>query len=973
MESLWSLIVVCLCCLVNYTAASAVDRFAVDWHNNHTPRLDDTIINEAIKHEEEAIKHEEEAIKHEEGQEDKKGIIEGADKTQHNDSLFSQLVSEDLTGGDNPQPSSSQYGEYSSSYPSSKYEEIVYFDDRRYDFIVIGGGTAGIPVAAVLAGLFDPAAAPSDPKKYAEHSVQGMPVESTQRFPTVSVCVTPPCAHVLVLEAGKENGKEVPSTQWYSTANHALLDPMARDVITTQQGVRVMSPRVLGGASSMSLGVMQREGVQYFEDLKNKFGVDINFEDMSRAYDIAQAVGVSTNIPEVNTDWDESMALAYEDVGFGQRIQQDNSEVVRGTGRLWDSYRLPADIGEPANGQSAIPPINFVEGEPQQPRVSSMAFLGGMSKVNLNIQVESEVEKLLFTVDEVTGELVAQCVVYKVTAETNSRIHERVSSARSAQSITQPSKNISNQDGIMTEMTEESDRRLSVPSDNPVEVFNEVFSGLFESVTSGVQSLIDLLQSTFLYTNSTTDNASHRSSGNATHISSASSRSAPDKDAAHYHAKHPSSTPGPYITRKVCLQNSLNSRNGRIVMSAGAVWTPTILFKSGIGPRPLLERFGIPVILDVPLLGQNAYDKPVVNAAGFFSSSTKDRLLSMINKHAGANYFDVTSVDPVLPCEPGSSPNCRFIQITSHVAGYAAEYSVAANREVVPPSLRSSPLLEPLFQAYASCPVEKQLEENDCPLVRAYVKCGRQASVFQNILAYPQSRGEVTMDRHGRPVVDFKYFSDPRDMATMKAGMRKVMELLQSDSLSDYFEGQEQKKCEELYSPANVLALLELINDPELRSRIYSTSDAVTQQMLDWFIPASSASTNLRSSTSRPADLGRGIIRPRSTTERSSENSFYPRYPTDSASDSKLEMMIKSHYFSSQQYAGTAAMNSVVGPACGMLGGFANVDIADASILPQLPRGAPMGTVMSMGIYCGERINRKWRTPQEEEPTATVE
>ncbi|KAI8210293.1 Dehydrogenase xptC [Colletotrichum sp. SAR 10_76] len=48
--------------------------------------------------------------------------------------------------------------------------------------------------------------------------------------------------------------------------------------------------------------------------------------------------------------------------------------------------------------------------------------------------------------------------------------------------------------------------------------------------------------------------------------------------------------------------------NKEVIIAAGAVHTPQILQLSGIGPKPLLDKAGIPVLLDIPGVGQNFQD-----------------------------------------------------------------------------------------------------------------------------------------------------------------------------------------------------------------------------------------------------------------------------------------------------------------------------------------------------------------------------
>jgi len=47
-----------------------------------------------------------------------------------------------------------------------------------------------------------------------------------------------------------------------------------------------------------------------------------------------------------------------------------------------------------------------------------------------------------------------------------------------------------------------------------------------------------------------------------------------------------------------------------VVLSAGALQSPQLLLLSGVGPGPMLQRFGIPVVQDTPGVGRNLQDHP---------------------------------------------------------------------------------------------------------------------------------------------------------------------------------------------------------------------------------------------------------------------------------------------------------------------------------------------------------------------------
>src|SRR6476660_6665374 len=46
----------------------------------------------------------------------------------------------------------------------------------------------------------------------------------------------------------------------------------------------------------------------------------------------------------------------------------------------------------------------------------------------------------------------------------------------------------------------------------------------------------------------------------------------------------------------------------RVVLSAGAIRLPQLLMLSGIGPEDQLQQFGIPIVRDLPGVGQNLWN-----------------------------------------------------------------------------------------------------------------------------------------------------------------------------------------------------------------------------------------------------------------------------------------------------------------------------------------------------------------------------
>ena len=54
------------------------------------------------------------------------------------------------------------------------------------------------------------------------------------------------------------------------------------------------------------------------------------------------------------------------------------------------------------------------------------------------------------------------------------------------------------------------------------------------------------------------------------------------------------------------------SKNGVVVLTAGAINTPKVLLLSGFGPKEDLKRLDIPVKRHLPRVGENLQDHPVI-------------------------------------------------------------------------------------------------------------------------------------------------------------------------------------------------------------------------------------------------------------------------------------------------------------------------------------------------------------------------
>ncbi|SEP20098.1 GMC family oxidoreductase [Trujillonella endophytica] len=163
----------------------------------------------------------------------------------------------------------------------------------------------------------------------------------------------------------------------------------------------------------------------------------------------------------------------------------------------------------------------------------------------------------------------------------------------------------------------------------------------------------------------------------------------------------------------------------RVTLAAGAVATPPILLRSGIGPADDLRGLGIPVVLDVPAVGRNLQD------------------------HTGA--FVTALARPGVEQDPDN---------------YFAFYS---RSETEPWFLALLALFSP--QALGSFYGDPSAD----PVIA--ISAG---------LARPHSRGTVTLagrDPQVQPVIDLDFLSHPQDQADIRAGARAAWAALHGEHL----------------------------------------------------------------------------------------------------------------------------------------------------------------------------------------------
>lgn len=182
-----------------------------------------------------------------------------------------------------------------------------------------------------------------------------------------------------------------------------------------------------------------------------------------------------------------------------------------------------------------------------------------------------------------------------------------------------------------------------------------------------------------------------------------------------------------------------------VILAAGAIGSPHLLMLSGIGPADHLAAHGIPVVADLPGVGQDLQD------------------------HVGGGPVSAVLREPL---DPGSS--------RTDFDGALAEFDQTGGGPLASLHLDAGAFLrldpsdsDPDFEAvFTPGHAEFYRSEGRSDLTRIYLG---------GWISRPQSRGSVTLASANpldRPLIDPNYFDDPRDLRLTMEGVRRRAEIL---------------------------------------------------------------------------------------------------------------------------------------------------------------------------------------------------
>lgn len=194
-----------------------------------------------------------------------------------------------------------------------------------------------------------------------------------------------------------------------------------------------------------------------------------------------------------------------------------------------------------------------------------------------------------------------------------------------------------------------------------------------------------------------------------------------------------------------------------VVLAAGALMSPVILMRSGIGPARELADLGIPVLLDKPGVGKNLQEHAVVWVSGFVNVST-------YNTELGLHKWPIHGLNWLLRGRgPAGTP-------IAHAGAF-----IKTRPEVASPDIQLHMI-----------PTGYKLEPEGLKLL------DRPAVVIAVNKCRPDSRSSIELrsaDPNDDPKIVSNLMDAESDIETTISGIRIAQGFFKTSAFSPYFEG----------------------------------------------------------------------------------------------------------------------------------------------------------------------------------------
>ncbi|KAL2060753.1 hypothetical protein VTL71DRAFT_9395 [Oculimacula yallundae] len=315
-----------------------------------------------------------------------------------------------------------------------------------------------------------------------------------------------------------------------------------------------------------------------------------------------------------------------------------------------------------------------------------------------------------------------------------------------------------------------------------------------------------------------------------------------------------------------------------VVMAAGAVHSPQILQLSGVGPKALLQSFGIKVVVDLPGVGSNFQDHLDLKVDYTFTSNISPNADSL---NTNASYdteqralYD-TSREGAYTLTRGTGNNIALLPLKNTTSNWQSIISLAKSQ--IPSSLLPPNTHPSIIAGYTAQRAQliKQYLSPKSAIGSLSWNTGSQTTVYT---IKPLSRGSITINSTSvldNPLIDFGSLTDPTDIEFVLSLFLKNRQIMSQPSMqllgpveispgANLTSAEDLKsKIRTLLSPSNAhecctlpMMKLELGGAVDDQLRVYGVKGlSVADASFMPITPASAPSATIYAAGEKAADL----------------------------------------------------------------------------------------------------------------------
>ncbi|KAH8807221.1 hypothetical protein F5884DRAFT_880018 [Xylogone sp. PMI_703] len=226
-----------------------------------------------------------------------------------------------------------------------------------------------------------------------------------------------------------------------------------------------------------------------------------------------------------------------------------------------------------------------------------------------------------------------------------------------------------------------------------------------------------------------------------------------------------------------------------VIVSAGALHTPQILMLSGIGPRKVLESLQIPVISDLPGVGQNLQDQYTLNVPYTWSNPVFPNSTSLsTNATYNATQYELYLAKKPSAYTISSNLPTNFGFVTLKQLANSTYQSIIAQAKAANPAAHLPSDIDPTVLAGYKAQRELMIQQLQNPNMASGSLNWNTDKTAQVFHLKPLSRGNLTINSTNplaNPVYDLRSATDPIDFKILTAGLRMLRTLMSTPAMAE--------------------------------------------------------------------------------------------------------------------------------------------------------------------------------------------